>query len=142
MTSDRLIHHFKHPVGIGIPEGVTHEVHHRNHSCGDDITLGWVVENGIITQIGVEINGCMMHKASASILCSKVLGMRLEDVPALVAFVAALSDGTALIPQTEDADFLALADIRNYPTRRNCVMLSWEALAALLTPCKQPSLRR
>jgi nitrogen fixation protein NifU and related proteins len=128
LTSDRLIHHHKNPVGIGIPEGATHEVHHRNHSCGDDITLGWIVENGIITHIGVEIHGCMMHKASASILCSKVLGMRMEDVPALVAFVTALSDGTAPMPDTQDIDFLALADIRNYPTRRNCVMLSWEAL--------------
>ena len=103
-------------------------VEHRNHSCGDDITLGWIVENGIITHIGYEIKGCMMHKASASILCSKVLGMRMEDVPALVAFVTALSDGTAPMPETEDIDFLALADIRNYPTHRNCVMLSWEAL--------------
>jgi NifU-like protein involved in Fe-S cluster formation len=72
----------------------------------------------------------MMHKASTSILCSKVLGMRISDVPALVAFVTALSDSSAPMPETTDPDFLALADIRNYPTRRHCVMLSWEALAA------------
>lgn len=90
--------------------------------------MGWVVENGLIIQIGVQIEGCMMHKASASILCSKVLGMRMEDVPALVAFVAALTDSSVPMPETSDADFLALADIRNFPTRRNCIMLSWEAL--------------
>jgi nitrogen fixation NifU-like protein len=131
VTSDRLIHHHKNPIGIGLPEAATHEVHHRNHSCGDDLRLGVTLEDGFITEIGVELNGCMMHKASTSILCSKVLGMRLEDVPALVAFVTALSDGTAPMPDTEDIDFLALADIRNYPTRRNCVMLSWEAISAL-----------
>jgi nitrogen fixation NifU-like protein len=127
VTSDRLIHHFKHPVGIGLPEAATHEVHHRNHSCGDDVRIGLVMEDGMITEIGAELNGCMMHKASTSILCSKVAGMPIRDVPALVAFV------TAPMPETTDPDFLALADIRNYPTRRHCVMLSWEALAAFHT---------
>jgi nitrogen fixation NifU-like protein len=128
VTSDRLIGHYKHPVGLGIPEGATHRVHHRNHSCGDDITLGWIVENGIITQIGVEIHGCMMHKASASILCAKVAGMPVDRIPDMVAFIDALTDAAKPMPDTDDEDFLALADIRNYPTRRHCVMLSWEAL--------------
>lgn len=74
----------------------------------------------------------MMHKASTSILCSKVRGMRIDQLPALIAFVAALSDATVPMPSTDDADFLALADIRNYPTRKKCVVLSWEALAAAL----------
>jgi NifU-like protein involved in Fe-S cluster formation len=39
-----------------------------------------------------------------------------------------LTDASKPMPETDDEDFLALADIRNYPTRRNCVMLSWEAL--------------
>jgi nitrogen fixation NifU-like protein len=133
VTSDLLIQHFKHPVGIGLPEAATHEVHHRNHSCGDDVRLGVVMEDGVITEIGAELNGCMMHKASTSILCSKVAGMPIGDVPALIAFVTALSDSAAPMPETTDPDFLALADIRNFPTRRACVMLSWEALAASLT---------
>lgn len=132
MTSDLLILHHKHPIGIGLPEAATHEVHHRNHSCGDDVRMGLVFDDGVITEIGVELNGCMMHKASTSILCSKVAGMRTQDVPALVAFITALSDGASPMPETTDVDYLALADIRNYPTRRACVMLSWEALAAAL----------
>ena len=128
MTSDRLIHHFKHPVGIGIPEGATHEVHHRNHSCGDDITLGWIVENSIITHIGYDINGCMMHKASASILCSKLKGASIDEVDEWIKWMNELTDASKPMPETDDEDFLALADIRNYPTRRHCVMLSWEAL--------------
>ena len=103
-------------------------VEHRNHSCGDDITLGWIVENGIITHIGYEIKGCMMHKASASILCSKLKGASMDEAGEMMNMIKELTDASKPMPETDDEDFLALADIRNYPTRRNCVMLSWEAL--------------
>lgn len=102
---------------------------HRNHSCGDDITLGWIVENGIITQIGYEIKGCMMHKASASILCSKLKGASLDEADETMKMIKELTDASIPMPPTEDPDWLALADIRNYPTRLKCVMLSWEAIS-------------
>ncbi len=70
-----------------------------------------------------------MHKASASILCSKLKGASMDEVDEMMKMIKELTDASIPMPPTEDPDWLALADIRNYPTRLKCVMLSWEAIS-------------
>lgn len=131
MNADALIHAYRSASGAGLPADATHRVEHRNLSCGDAVVLAWTLKDGVITAIGHETVGCMMHKASTSILCKHVAGRSAAEMPALLATVDRLCDPDAVMPDVESPDLRALADIRAYPTRRNCVALSWQALAEL-----------
>lgn len=131
MNAEALIAAYRSPFGAGLPADATHRQELRNHSCGDAVVLAWTVRDGVITAIGHECVGCMMHKASASILCKEVSGRAVAEIAALLDTVERLCDPDAPMPETASADLRALAEIRAYPTRRNCVRLSWQALAAL-----------
>lgn len=131
MSADALIAAYRSPVGLGLPADASHRVDHRNASCGDSVVLAWTLTDGIIRAIGHECVGCMMHKASTSILCKEVSGLAVADIPALLRLVEQLCDADAPMPDRLSPDLLALADIRAYPTRQNCVRLSWQALAEL-----------
>lgn len=131
MNADALISAYRSPYGAGLPADATHRVELRNHSCGDVVVLAWTLRDGLITAIGHACVGCMMHKASASILCKEVTGRTLADIPALLDIVERVCDPDRPLPDAASAELKALADIRAYPTRRNCVRLSWQALAEL-----------
>ncbi len=132
MYPEILLHHYREPRGLGIPAGADRTVEVLNRSCGDTITLGWVVRDGRIEAIGYELKGCVMHRASASILCATLTGAEVAAVPDWVARVRALTEAGEGLPEPlPTADWAALADIRAYPTRRKCVLLAWEALEQL-----------
>lgn len=131
MNADALISAYRSPYGSGLPADASHRVELRNHRCGDVVVLAWTLRDGLITVIGHECVGCMMHKASTSILCKEVSGRPLSEIPGLLRTVEQLCDADAPMPDGQSADLRALADIRAYPTRRDCVRLSWQALAEL-----------
>lgn len=143
MTTGILISHYRNPHGVGLPDSCSHTVTHRNLSCGDAVTLGWRIENGLIADIGYAIEGCMMHKASASILCHALKGRSVAETGRLIGLVRDLCDQSLPLPEGLADDLAALADIRHYPTRRNCVLLSWEALQELASAfSKTPAVSR
>lgn len=115
-------------------------IEHRNRSCGDVVRLWWMSENGVLTHIRHHAAGCMLCKASASILCEVVEGRFLKELPSLI------ETATRLTHDTEAGDvgapgamnvgapeaMLALSQVREFPTRRKCITLAWEALASTL----------
>jgi NifU-like protein involved in Fe-S cluster formation len=89
-----LLKHYKDPVNTGSVEGMEHVVEHRNRSCGDRVLLGVNVDAGVITQIRHESDGCMLCKASASIMCQILDGatvLRAKELRALVSRVCNLA---------------------------------------------------
>jgi nitrogen fixation NifU-like protein len=140
MSADALIAAYRSPVGQGLPVDATHRVEHRNMSCGDSVVLGWTLTEGVITAIGHECVGCVMHKASTSILCKEMAGRAVSEIPELLSLVDRICDADNPMPEGLSAELRALGDIRAYPTRRNCVRLSWQALAELASAAsKRPA---
>jgi len=170
---DILIHHAKHPVHAverefhapweGSTGAQSGYIEHRNRSCGDVVRLWWRTENGVIADVFHHASGCMLCKASASILCEAVRGVAQERIPELVQAVERITlktaaDDQAKVPselggrlaksqptkpetpvggsepmrlQTPVSESVqALSQVRDFPTRRKCITLAWEALAA------------
>ncbi|MCH8525179.1 MAG: iron-sulfur cluster assembly scaffold protein, partial [Balneolales bacterium] len=164
-------------------------IEHRNRSCGDVVRLWWMSENGVLTHIRHHAAGCMLCKASASILCEVVEGRFLKELPSLIETATRLTHdteagdvgapgeaatghsgvtrrgktenteagdvgapgeaatghsgvtGRGKTENTEAGDvgapgamnvgapeaMLALSQVREFPTRRKCITLAWEA---------------
>lgn len=58
-----------------------HEEH--NPLCGDRLRLTLTVEDGIITAVGWDGDGCAISQASASMFGEQILGMPLQEAMAL-----------------------------------------------------------
>lgn len=138
--TETLLNHYKNSVFFGDVEGMQFVVEHRNRSCGDRVLLGINVdaEAGRVVGIRHESDGCMLCKASASILCQSLAGATVLRAKALREFVSRVCDLEVSESELDfeshqaDHDLRALLEIRSYPTRMRCVTLTWEALDELL----------
>lgn len=113
----------------------------RNRSCGDAVTLGIEYDSTTerIKSIVHHAEGCMLCRASASILCLVVEGRDRNEILALKQYVDQVcsienSDQIPVAPDflsSENAQqFEALLEIRKYPTRFKCVKLVWDAISS------------
>jgi NifU-like protein involved in Fe-S cluster formation len=111
----------------------------RNRSCGDSVTLGIEYDetNQRIKSIVHHAEGCMLCRASASILCLVVEGRDKDEILVLKNYVDAIcsleqidekpiTPGFLSIDQSRDLE--SLVEVRNYPTRFKCVKLAWDSL--------------
>ena len=112
---EQLLDHYKNPRHYGLVEKPTHQSFEENISCGDEISLSLVVEDGTVVKVGFEGQACVIAKASASLLSEKILGMVVEEVKRL-----------------SKEDVLGLLGIEPTPSRLKCALLPLEALRSSL----------
>jgi nitrogen fixation NifU-like protein len=124
--------HGNHPRREGPLEGTTHEARRTNPLCGDRITLRLRLEGAVIRAIAFEARGCLLARASASILGDIVEGRTPAEARAYA---------TALHALAHDADAPAdvgplevLRPVRGFPARLTCVELAWSCLVDALGP--------
>lgn len=138
LYQDAIIAHARAPHGLGAlsPCDSRHSV--INRLCGDEVEV-FVrqTENGHL-QLGFTAKACALCRASGSILMTLADGRTRADAMALVdAFMPRFSDlslpddAPAVPPGTE-----ALYSIRAFPSRSQCVLLPWQALAGALAQLK------
>jgi nitrogen fixation protein NifU and related proteins len=119
-----------------------HDVDHASHTavgynalCGDRVKLALRVENGIVTEVGFDGEGCAIATASASMMTDLVKGKTLEEAERLVERFQGMvtSDHE---PAQDDTEGLGktrvLAGVREYPARVKCATLAWHTLSAAL----------
>lgn len=83
-----------------------------NTLCGDHLrlTLSWA-EDAIISHVGCDGDGCVICKASASLLAERLMGMKLHDAISL----------------TEE-DIFEMLEVAIPPARRKCALLPLRVL--------------
>lgn len=71
---ERLISIYKNPKNAGKLKNANIIIYEKNESCGDEVKIYMHVENGIIKSASFEGNGCVISKASASLLLEHLIG--------------------------------------------------------------------
>lgn len=107
----------------------------NNPVCGDRITWYVQMDGRNITDIRYELKGCLISTASASFLAEIAAGKTIDDVVSFMQQLAEVIKPNAKEPseaELKQHNWLALAQIRAYPTRKKCVLLAWETLLELL----------
>lgn len=113
---EHLIELYKSPNNYGTLEGkATHKAIEHNMNCGDEITVEFIVKNGVVKDAKFNGSGCVMAIVSASMLTDKIKGMKLSDVKKL-----------------SGDDVLSLMKVKLSPARIKCVLLPLEALKKAL----------
>lgn len=79
MYKGEILDHYKKPRNEGRLD-TDHEAEGENASCGDITHIYLEVEDGEITEIKHETEGCAISTASVSILSREIKGKTVEDV--------------------------------------------------------------
>jgi nitrogen fixation NifU-like protein len=132
LYQELVLEHGKHPRNVGPLEPHTHEATAHNPLCGDRITLRLRVRDGRVDEVRFEARGCMIARASASLLTEAVAGRSVEDALALASSVDALVNAEA--PPVDLGALESLRGVREFPTRKECVTLAWGAMTRALSP--------
>ena len=133
MYREIILDHYKHPQHRGLPADFDAEVHHVNPTCGDEVTLRVRVEDGAITALGWEGEGCSISQASTSVMSGLVTGRPVESAMALQKKFLELmqSRGEAEFSEQDEEeleDAVAFEGVSKYPARVKCALLGWMAM--------------
>ena len=116
MESTRMSEHLRWPVSKGKLQDATHSASVRNAPCSDEVTIWLRVDEGRILAAKHVARGCMLCKASASILCEELTGTDLTEARLI-----------------SKSDMMGWLEFDVTPARQRCVLLALEAFHASLT---------
>ncbi len=136
-----ILDHYRNPRNRGeLPVPPAHMVEGFNPLCGDEVVIYLDVEEGKVTDLRINGQGCSISQSSASMMSAAVKGKTVEEARALTrAFKALMSiheasldgdDGEAVAPDPEVklGDLEALQGVVKFPVRIKCATLSWNTL--------------
>ena len=113
------------------PSIVTHSHRVSNPICGDRVEFLLNVPNDRVVDAWIEVKGCALCKASASLLSEHLLGLSVFQVSnrteKFLEDVNALLDGHTTMGEASLFEALPWA-----PARKECVVLPWRCLSAAL----------
>lgn len=109
--AENILDHYKHPRGKRVMENATAEHEEVNWSCGDALTIRIKLDDGRITELGWDGNGCAISQASMSLLSEELTGKSVDDVARL-----------------GKEDIYALLGVPIGPRRFKCALLSLHTL--------------
>lgn len=127
LYQELVLDHGKAPRNEGPLAGATHDATAKNPLCGDRVTVHAKVVGQRVEVTRFEARGCMIAKASASLLTETVRDLDVAEARALVATVEALARGESSAAGDLGA-LEALRGVAEFPARRACVTLAWHAL--------------
>ncbi|HEV3226552.1 MAG TPA: SUF system NifU family Fe-S cluster assembly protein [Acidimicrobiales bacterium] len=137
-----ILDHYRNPRNRGeLPVPPAHRVEGFNPLCGDEVVVYVDVEDGTVSDLRIDGQGCSISQSSASMMSAAVKGKTLDEVRALTrAFKAMMSihesslDGgegevIEVDPDVKLGDLEALRGVVKFPVRIKCATLSWNTLA-------------
>jgi nitrogen fixation protein NifU and related proteins len=104
------------------------------------LTLRLKLNDGTISDIRFEGEGCAISTASASLMTEAVKGKSREAALQLFDRVHQLLTDDAAPPGEELGKLAALSGVREYPARVKCASLCWHTLASALKAADLKSL--
>jgi nitrogen fixation NifU-like protein len=130
MYQEVILDHYKHPHHRGLREPFGAEVHHVNPTCGDEVTLRVQIDdNGDVTDVSYDGQGCSISQASTSVLTDQVIGLPVQQALKVVDSFNEMIASRGTVEGDEDmiGDGIAFAGVAKYPARVKCALLGWMA---------------
>jgi nitrogen fixation protein NifU and related proteins len=127
-----ILDHSKRPRNFRVIEDCTCAAEGYNPLCGDEVKVFVQIDDGRLSDVAFQGQGCAISRASASMMTGKTIGRTAEEARAVSALVRAMLLGPDPEPPRELGDLAALSGVRQFPARIKCAMLPWHALEAAL----------
>lgn len=134
-----IMDHYKNPRNKGLltSDGY-HEVHLHNPSCGDDIVVEVLVENGVVKDVRQDGTGCSICCSSASVMSETLKGKEIHHCEHLIHDFFEMIQGNEISEETEEdlGEAIAYKGVSQFPARIKCATLAWKACEKALTEVK------
>ena len=125
-----LLDHSHHPRNKGDLSGADVVRRGSNPRCGDEVEVGVYLQGGRIEKVRFRGRGCSVCIASASMMTEAVSGKGTDEARHMCESMQGwFGGGSGAELQTAPTELEALSAVREYPARRRCVLLPWEALS-------------
>nr|WP_321315935.1 SUF system NifU family Fe-S cluster assembly protein [uncultured Ligilactobacillus sp.] len=105
-----------------------------NPICGDDLTIEVEIKNDILQKISFSGEGCILSTASASVMTELVVSKSIDDIHKLINNFYSLVTDKVIDQDMLIAlgDAIAFKNVKQFPIRVKCVLMSWDALRMCL----------
>ncbi|MEX1110844.1 MAG: SUF system NifU family Fe-S cluster assembly protein [Chthoniobacterales bacterium] len=127
-----ILDHSKRPRNFRVIADCTCAAEGHNPLCGDEVKVFVQIDDGRLSDVAFQGQGCAISRASASMMTGKTIGRTAEEARVVAARVRDMLLGSAPEPPRELGDLAALSGVRQFPARIKCAMLPWHALEAAL----------
>lgn len=127
-----ILRHDRRPVHFEKREEAPVVIEAYNPICGDRFHLYLEISEGKVAKAAFHGYGCAISKAATSVLVARIEGRPVADILALCQAYLTVLDPAAPEPLEMDEELSAFIGARQFPARRQCAALSWEALEAYL----------
>jgi nitrogen fixation NifU-like protein len=132
LYQELVVDHGRSPRNEGPLDGATHEATTTNPLCGDRATVRLQVDAaGVVRTARFQARGCMIARASASLLTEAVTGRRVGEAIQLARTLEVMVARDS--PPADVGPLEPLRGVRDFPARRSCVLLAWRALEEALS---------
>jgi len=127
-----ILEHNKRPRNFREMPECTCEAEGLNPLCGDEVKVFVRMEDGKLSDVAFQGQGCAISRASASMMTGKTRGRTETEARGMSARVREMLVGAEAEPPRELGDLAALSGVRKFPARIKCAMLPWHTLEAAL----------
>ncbi|MDP4108055.1 SUF system NifU family Fe-S cluster assembly protein [Neobacillus sp. PS3-12] len=123
-----IMDHYKKPRNRGVLEEGNLTINMNNPTCGDRIQLTMKVDDGIVTDVKYEGEGCSISMSSASMMTQAIKGKKIEDALKLAEIFSNMMQGKEYDEDLDLGDIEALQGVAKFPARIKCATLAWKAM--------------
>lgn len=129
-----ILDHNRNPRNFRTMTGADAHADGYNPLCGDRVTVWVRVENGTITDVSFQGEGCAISKASASLMTTSVKGRSLEESASLFNRFHDLVTGKVKAGESPVGlgKLEVFSGVAAFPSRVKCASLPWHALQSAL----------
>ncbi len=122
--------HGKNPINFEKREDAKNVIKAYNPICGDQFNFYVEVKEDKVEQVHFSGFGCMISKAASSVLVQRMVGMSVAEAKGFaLAFLAFIKEDEN---NMEDDELKVFGEVKKFPSRKECVTLSWEAMVDFL----------
>lgn len=128
-----ILDHNRQPRNFGEIEDADRVIDGVNPLCGDRMTLYVKLNGATVQDVSFRGTGCAISVASSSLMTERIKGASVVETMNLFEMVHDMLTSDANEAPDELEKLVALAGVREYPSRVKCASLAWHALRAALT---------
>jgi len=130
MYKEVILEHYKHPRNQGTLDEATVTEEGVNPSCGDELELFLLVEDGQVSDIKFVGEGCAISQATASLMTEAVKGKSVTDVLELSTKFKEMLRGDP--PDEALGNLKVMQGVAKLHARVKCAALPWVTLEQAL----------
>ncbi|MEB2626980.1 MULTISPECIES: Fe-S cluster assembly sulfur transfer protein SufU [Peribacillus] len=123
-----IMDHYKKPRNKGMLEDGSMTIDMNNPTCGDRIRLTMKIEDGKVSDVKFDGDGCSISMSSASMMTQAIKGKDVETALAMSETFSLMIQGKEYDDEMDLGDIEALQGVSKFPARIKCATLAWKAM--------------